>query len=273
MRQWPGQFMGWSKGNGWGRGKGEWRTVRSLAGCGRTRHGLSLSHLEAEVGPLDLEGEHVLEVVVGVAGDAPEVDVEHVGGDDLVVAADAVLALDVVHELVVDARAVRHEEAGAGGELVEEEELLLGAEDAVVALLGLLDHEEVGLHLLRVREGDAVDALQGVVVGVAEPVGGGGLGHLEGLDGGRRGHVRAAAEVDQGPAAVGGGVAAVGDLGRDERGLEGVVGEHAQRLGLGEDDALEGLLGLGHGLGAGLDLRVVVLVHGAAQDEEGERDG
>jgi len=61
-------------------------------------------------------------------------------GTHLRVPALAVLCADEVLQAVVDARAVRHEEAGAGGQLVEEEELLLGAQHAVVALLGLLHH-------------------------------------------------------------------------------------------------------------------------------------
>ena len=65
-----------------------------------------------------------------------------------------------LNKSVVDARAVRHEEAGAGGHAVEEEELLLRADVAVVPLLGLLHSVLVVLHRGRVGEGDAVHPLQ-----------------------------------------------------------------------------------------------------------------
>ena len=38
--------------------------------------------LESELGLLDVEQEHVVLVVVVVTGLLPEIDVEHVGGDD-----------------------------------------------------------------------------------------------------------------------------------------------------------------------------------------------
>ena len=77
------------------------------------------------------------------------------------------------HELdegVVDPRAVREPEAAAGRQVVEEEELLVLADAAVVALGRLLEELLVVLHLGRVGERDAVDALQRLVVGVAEEV-------------------------------------------------------------------------------------------------------
>ena len=53
-------------------------------------------------------------VVVIVSAGLPQLDVEHVGSDHLRVTAAVVLALDQIHELVVDASAVREEERGAG---------------------------------------------------------------------------------------------------------------------------------------------------------------
>ena len=86
--------------------------------------GGAVHRLEAKLLPLDVEQEHVLLVLGGVARRLPQLEVEDVWGDDLVVVALEVLGLDHVHQLVVDARAVRQEEARAGRDLVEEEELL-----------------------------------------------------------------------------------------------------------------------------------------------------
>lgn len=69
---------------------------------------------------------------------------------------------DELHQVVVDARAVWQEEAAAGAQRVEEEELLLRAHIAVVTLLGLLDAVLVLLQLLLVCTGVAeVEGVQG----------------------------------------------------------------------------------------------------------------
>ncbi len=60
---------------------------------------------------------------------------------------------------------------------VEEVELL--AELAVVALLGFLEHVQVGVLVFLLRPGRAVDALQHLVLRVAAPVGAGDLHQLE----------------------------------------------------------------------------------------------
>lgn len=63
-----------------------------------------------------------------------------------------VLALDEVDEGVVDADAVGQEERGAGGSLVEEEELLVLADLSVVTLCRLGEEVLVLLELLLVGE-------------------------------------------------------------------------------------------------------------------------
>ena len=72
-----------------------------------------------------LEGEHVLGVVLPVARSEPELRVEDVGRDDLLEAALAVLAAEVLDQRVVNEGAVRREEARARTQLVEEEQLLI----------------------------------------------------------------------------------------------------------------------------------------------------
>jgi hypothetical protein len=70
------------------------------------------------------------------------------------------------------------------------------ADLAVVALGGLFQTLQVGLELLLVGPGGAVDALQHLVVGVAAPVGAGHLLQLEVVAMTHVGHVRAATHVD-----------------------------------------------------------------------------
>lgn len=73
--------------------------------------------------------------------------------------------------------------------------MLLLADAAMVALLGFFHARDVGVELLLVRPGRAVDTLQLLVLGVAAPVGAGDAGQLERLQEARIGHVRAAAHV------------------------------------------------------------------------------
>ena len=65
---------------------------------------------------------------------------------------------------------------------MEAEEVELGAEPAVVALLGLLEHAQVVLELLLRREDGAVDPLQLRAVLVALPVGPGDREELDVLE-------------------------------------------------------------------------------------------
>ena len=67
----------------------------------------------------------------------------------------------------------------------------------MVALLRLLELLEIGVELLLLGEGGAVDAGEHFAVGIAAPIGAGDLHQLEGVaDLAGRGHVRAAAEVE-----------------------------------------------------------------------------
>src|SRR5437763_3651590 len=77
------------------------------------------------------------------------------------------------------------------------EEVHLAAEPAVVALLRLFELLEVGVELLLLGKGGAVDAAEHLAVGNAAPIGARDLHQLEGVaDLAGRGHVRAAAKVE-----------------------------------------------------------------------------
>ena len=81
--------------------------------------------------------------------------------------------------------------------VVEGEQPHLLADLAVVALLRLLQHREVGLHLGLVLEGGAVDALELRVLLVAFVVGAGDTQQLERADVAGAHHVRPGAEIDE----------------------------------------------------------------------------
>lgn len=66
-----------------------------------------------------------------MAAGLPQLDVEDIGRDDLLEAPRAVLLPDEGHQCIVDMRPAGQEEARAGGELVEEEQLLF-LEDIII---------------------------------------------------------------------------------------------------------------------------------------------
>ena len=133
-----------------------------------------------------------------MAADLPEFaahDVRRV--DELVAAAEALVAHPVFHDLADDgALGMPEDEAGAG-ELLNAEEVELLAQDAMVAARGFFKAGEVGVEIFLREEGGAVDALELRILLVAEPVSAGEAGDFEGLDAAGGGHVRAAAEVDE----------------------------------------------------------------------------
>ena len=148
------------------------------------------------VGPLLGFGEeHVLLVVVPMAGLLPQAHVQDLRAAHLAIAAVAVDPAHVLLHRLPDRPALRMPEHQARGLFLQVEQLLLLADPAVVALLRLLDPLHVGLELLFIGPGGAVDALQLLVLGVAAPVGAGDAQQLERLQEAGVGHVRAAAHV------------------------------------------------------------------------------
>eukprot|EP00050_Salpingoeca_kvevrii_P006220 m.288086 g.288086 ORF g.288086 m.288086 type:complete len:548 (-) comp11898_c0_seq1:182-1825(-) len=216
---------------------------------------------------LALKLEHVLRVVGPVARRLPELAVENVGGDDLLEAAHLVLAADKVDERVVDVGAVGREKAAAGAEVVEEKELLVAANLAVVALCGLLLDDLPLLEELRVGKGDAIDALERLGLGLALPVRRGGLCDLEGLDLARVADMGAAAQINEGTIAVH-RRAVRRNLLVDDAQLELVVGKHLAQVLLGDDKALVLLLLLDGCLHQGLELLVVLIAENVAVIEK-----
>ena len=103
------------------------------------------------------------------------------------------------------------------------EQVHLAADAAVVALLRLLQHVEIGVELLLVRPAGAVDALQLRVLRIAAPIGAGELRQLEGLaELARRGQMRPRAHVEPVALAIDGDLLVVRDL-ADPFGLEALA--------------------------------------------------
>ena len=109
------------------------------------RGGRAVHRLDGELLLVRVGEVHVLVVVVVVAGALPERGVEHLWGDDLLVAVTLVEAAHVGGERVVERRAARQEERARGCDGVEEEEAELLPEPPVVAPPGLLQPLQVRL--------------------------------------------------------------------------------------------------------------------------------
>ena len=146
--------------------------------------------LEAILRVIELHGRvHVFGVDLFMAGDLPELAAHDVRREDHVIAAaNALFAHPVFHDLADEAAlGVPEDEAGAG-DFLDAEQIELLAEHAVVARLDLFKVLEVGVEVFLREERGAVDALQLLILLVAQPVGAGDGGDLECLDaGGARG--------------------------------------------------------------------------------------
>src|SRR5438552_11399013 len=165
--------------------------------------GLRAVHrLETEDLVFRLHEEHVLAEVLPVPRLLPELLVDEDRRRDLRIAARIERLADEPLELAHDRPAVGQPERRARRHLVEDKEIELAPELAVVALLRLLQAPDVTLELLLREPRGAVDPLEHRVPLVAAPVGARGREELEVLHLARRADVRAAAEVDELPLAV-----------------------------------------------------------------------
>ncbi|MNS68801.1 hypothetical protein D3C72_1020910 [compost metagenome] len=157
----------------------------------------AVHRLDRVVALLRLRDEHVLLVVLPVAGLFPERTVHHLRRAHLVVAGFAQAAAHVLLDGLPHLPALRVPEHHARRLFLQVEQVERLAQLAVVALLGFFQHVQVGFLVFLPGPGRAVDALEHLVVGVTAPVGAGHLHQLEDLELARRRHVRAAAQVDE----------------------------------------------------------------------------
>ena len=145
-------------------------------------------------------GEHILLVVIPVAGGLIKLDRADAGREHVLIAQLELLVADIVFQNAPDRVALGQEHRKApADQLVGHEQAQLAAELAVVAQLGLLELGKVLVQLVLLREGDAVDALKRFTLAVAAPVGGVAGGQLDGvaLDAAGGIEVRAGAEVGE----------------------------------------------------------------------------
>ena len=127
-------------------------------------------------------GEHVLAVVIPVAGGLVQVHGTDAGGHHVQVAACTLLLLDIVLQLLPDGVACGQEHGQAAAhQVVGHKQAHLLADLAVIALTGLLLLLLPGFQLFLVVECHAVDTGQHLVFLVVLPVCAGLLGDLEGL--------------------------------------------------------------------------------------------
>ena len=157
----------------------------------------AVHRLERVVALFRFGGEHQLPVVLPVAGSLPEAARQHHRPAHFLIAAVAIDLAHVLLDLLPQRPALGVPEDHSRRVLLHVEQVELRAELAVVALLGLLEHLQVGVLVFLLRPCGAVDPLQHFVLRVAAPVRAGDAHQLEHLELAGRRHMRAAAQVGE----------------------------------------------------------------------------
>src|SRR5262245_13022716 len=156
-----------------------------------------LDHERALVVFAWLGEKHVLAEGRHVAGGNPKRGIHELRRVDFDVAGRRLAAADVAFEDLIERPALRMPEHRAWRLFLEVKEVHLAAEPAMVALLRLFELLEVGVELVLLGKGGAVNTAEHLTVGIAAPIGACDLHQLErvaNLAG--RSHVRAAAKVE-----------------------------------------------------------------------------
>ena len=151
-----------------------------LAGIDQHTSG-AVHGLDGKVHVIDDRGVHIILVVVPVTGSLPQLTVEHDRGGDLHIAVLLVDLPPVVQQGILQGHALGQEEGEAGALVPEHEQAQLLAQLPVVPLFGLLNPGQIFVQLVLFGEGDAVDALESLPVGVPPPVSGVAGGKLQGV--------------------------------------------------------------------------------------------
>ncbi len=127
-----------------------------------------------------LRQEHHVAVFLHVAGGDPELRVHELRRVHLDIAGFGLAPANVILERLEQGPALVMPEHRAGRLFLEVEQVHLAPELAVVALLGLFDLLEIGVELVLLGEGGAVDAREHLAIGIAAPIGARDLHQLEG---------------------------------------------------------------------------------------------
>ena len=128
--------------------------------------------LDGKVLAVNDGGIHIILVVIPVAGGLPQSPLHDLRSGDLHIVPLLVDLTPVVDQGVLQHHALRQVEGEAGGLIPESKQAQFLAQLPVIPALGLLDALQIGVQFLLLGEGDAVDPLEGLPVGVAPPVGG-----------------------------------------------------------------------------------------------------
>ena len=139
------------------------------------------------------------------------------------------------------------------------EEVLILADEPVIAALSLLQEVQVLFKLLLAGEGDRVDPLQTVICHLSKPVGSRVFHHFESLDELSGGDVWPSAEIDQITTTIRCDTLSIFDLAADRGNLEWIGLKQVQSLFLSQDKALEDLFLAGDLFGAFVNRFVVFL--------------
>ena len=150
---------------------------------------------------------HRRELVVGVQRQVPgaqeQLFTRHVGRVHQLVTALQDHVLDEAPQLEVQHRAFgMPENQPRPDRLLNREQVLLLADDAMVALLRLFEPAQVALEILLAEPRGAVDALQHLAALVAAPICAGGVQQLEVLDAAGARHMGTTAQVHERPVGV-----------------------------------------------------------------------
>ena len=169
------------------------RTVRidphMMRAVHRTKHILFILNLHGR--------EHIVLVVIPVAGCPVQIDRSDTGGHDMQIAQAALLVLDIILKDLPQGIALRQEHRKSlANQVIGHEELHLLTDLSVIAGFSFFLLDFPGFQLLAVVEGNAVDTGQHLVLAVVLPVSAGLTGDLECLECFRIGKVRADAHVD-----------------------------------------------------------------------------
>ena len=219
----------------------------------------AVHRLQAESRTLRFKEEHVLLILLVVTGRLPEIEIEDVGRNDLLIPTNSILLSDHFNQLVVDVGTRWVPESATWGQTEVIEQALLLTDDTMVAALSLLEEMKVLIELLLGGERDGINSLQTVIRDLAEPVSSRVFHDFETLDELRGWDMRARAHVNQITAAVCRDALAIFYLTIDHGLLERIMLEHFQSLLLRQNKAFKRLLFTCNFLGALID-RIIVFV-------------
>jgi hypothetical protein len=157
----------------------------------------TIHRLQGEGVLFRLGEEHVLGIVVPMSRLLPQRDIQHHRATDLLIAATFIHTTHILLDLLPDRPPVGMPEHHARAFLLLMKQIELLADLAMIALLRLLELIQVGLEILVVEPGRAVNAGEHGVVRITTPIGAGHLHQLERAKLAGIGHVGASAQVGE----------------------------------------------------------------------------